>query len=289
MLEKRLKPIKRPSKQSRVEYFLENFIAKKGLVAHALLPTEAKIQELTKVSLLTIRNAVNELVRKGLIYKHQGKGMFVAPPLRNKKILVITPEFSPSIADETTLNFYHQFNLSVQGMSASYETFLVSMEKISKLNLVDFESEYPQLSGVLFIRNHRNLIALKPLLGQLKIPIFFYGSDTFLSKLKSISFLVYEESIIMHAALDRLYKKGHRKIGFLAETNVVGPSEVYQQRFEIYCSWMKARRLKVNSNFSLVDIKHHHRLTGEVAFDQHREVLAAYFEKKNKCVCICLC
>jgi GntR family transcriptional regulator len=45
-----------------------------------LIPTEREICETYKVSRITVRRAINDLVREGYLLSHQGKGTFVARP-----------------------------------------------------------------------------------------------------------------------------------------------------------------------------------------------------------------
>jgi len=47
---------------------------------HSMIPTEQKLSEHYGVSRLTVRQAISGLVDEGLLYRHQGKGTFVASP-----------------------------------------------------------------------------------------------------------------------------------------------------------------------------------------------------------------
>ena len=47
---------------------------------HSIIPTEQKLSEHYGVSRLTVRQAISGLVDEGLLYRHQGKGTFVASP-----------------------------------------------------------------------------------------------------------------------------------------------------------------------------------------------------------------
>jgi GntR family transcriptional regulator len=55
-------------------------IAKEELNAGAMLPSERELEQLYNLSRTTVRQAINELVQEGILYKHQGRGTFVARP-----------------------------------------------------------------------------------------------------------------------------------------------------------------------------------------------------------------
>lgn len=51
------------------------------------IPTEQELVELFKVSRITARRAVNDLVAEGLLYRHRGRGTFVAQPKFTQSLL----------------------------------------------------------------------------------------------------------------------------------------------------------------------------------------------------------
>ena len=55
-------------------------IAEGGLQEGSLIPTEREIGEKLQVSRITVRRAIDELVREGYLVAQQGKGTFVARP-----------------------------------------------------------------------------------------------------------------------------------------------------------------------------------------------------------------
>ena len=62
-----------------VEY-VEQLVFERGLTAGDLLPTYAELAQLTGVSLITVRRALDELERAGKVHRHQGLGTFLARP-----------------------------------------------------------------------------------------------------------------------------------------------------------------------------------------------------------------
>ncbi len=61
---------------------LEEGIEDRHSRADAPLPPEREIAEITDLSRVTVRKAIQELVREGLIEQRQGSGSFVRPPDR---------------------------------------------------------------------------------------------------------------------------------------------------------------------------------------------------------------
>jgi DNA-binding GntR family transcriptional regulator len=62
-----------------VEY-VEQLVVDRGLAPGDLLPTYAELAQLTGVSLITVRRALDELERAGKVRRHQGLGTFLARP-----------------------------------------------------------------------------------------------------------------------------------------------------------------------------------------------------------------
>lgn len=65
---------------------LKNSIKKGTLIHGEKIPTEIELSEIYKVSRITIRKAVEELVKEGLLLKKQGKGTFVQQNKIQRKI-----------------------------------------------------------------------------------------------------------------------------------------------------------------------------------------------------------
>ncbi len=72
-------------KYDLVRQHLEETI-NQGLEPHQKLPTERELAESLRVNRLTIRHALGELEREGIIYRVQGSGTFVSAPQINKSL-----------------------------------------------------------------------------------------------------------------------------------------------------------------------------------------------------------
>ena len=64
----------------QVVSYVQQLVAERGLAPGDMLPTHAELAELTGVSLITVRRALEELERAGKVRRHQGLGTFLARP-----------------------------------------------------------------------------------------------------------------------------------------------------------------------------------------------------------------
>jgi len=64
----------------KVMDLVEGLIAERGLAPGSMLPTQRELAEMSGVSLITVRRALDELQREGRVAGHQGVGTFVARP-----------------------------------------------------------------------------------------------------------------------------------------------------------------------------------------------------------------
>ncbi len=65
-------------------------IRSKQLKVGDLIPSEAELQERFKVSRITIRRAIQELVQEGFLYTQQGRGTFVSKPKASQELNLIS-------------------------------------------------------------------------------------------------------------------------------------------------------------------------------------------------------
>jgi GntR family transcriptional regulator len=76
----------RVSRSSEVPLYLQlkkvllDKIAREELRSGAAIPSERELEETFGLSRTTVRQAINELVRDGVLYRYQGRGTFVARP-----------------------------------------------------------------------------------------------------------------------------------------------------------------------------------------------------------------
>lgn len=66
--------------QEAVAEKIECYILANHLTAHQKLPSERKMSEMWKVNRTTLRNAVNQLIAEGQLYKNFDKSLCISPP-----------------------------------------------------------------------------------------------------------------------------------------------------------------------------------------------------------------
>jgi DNA-binding LacI/PurR family transcriptional regulator len=124
---------------------LESVIA--GLPPHAALPPERALCEQFGVSRATMRTALMNLVHAGALYRHVGRGTFVAPPPplapEHIQIAVISP-WHP----ETTSYYYGPILRALQASSSQKNFALRFYESADPLAVAEHET-WPRGTGVL--------------------------------------------------------------------------------------------------------------------------------------------
>ncbi|WP_261129313.1 GntR family transcriptional regulator [Bacillus sp. Marseille-Q3570] len=65
---------------TQVEQYLKTEIKKGGYHTGDLIPSERELSEKFQISRMTVRQAINNLVNKGVLYRERGKGTFVSAP-----------------------------------------------------------------------------------------------------------------------------------------------------------------------------------------------------------------
>lgn len=69
---------------------LRNNITSRTWLPRQPLPTERELMQMFDVSRITIRRAIDELVREGLVIREKGRGTFVAPPKHSYRFTTLT-------------------------------------------------------------------------------------------------------------------------------------------------------------------------------------------------------
>ena len=67
------------SKYVKLKENIKELIKKDNLKPHDILPSRSQLIDKYNVSAITVRKALDELCAEGVIYRHHGKGTFVAP------------------------------------------------------------------------------------------------------------------------------------------------------------------------------------------------------------------
>ncbi|WP_273321387.1 GntR family transcriptional regulator [Vallitalea guaymasensis] len=144
------------TKYQKIKKDIENKINTGEFKSGEKIPSERKLCELYNISRMTARQAVNELVKEGIVYREKGRGTFVSSPnflQRNVKSFTDTLRergFNPStniIEFSTVYNLRDISNI----MEVPYET------KFYKLKRLRLGNELPMALETVYIQKDRCL------------------------------------------------------------------------------------------------------------------------------------
>ena len=85
-----------------IEEFVLQYINEHQLKPHDKLPTERELSTSLNVNRITLRNGLQKLIDKGIIYSHRGKGYFVCPQKINRTLCYFSfPEADSLLKDHS--------------------------------------------------------------------------------------------------------------------------------------------------------------------------------------------
>ncbi len=191
-----------------LEEDLSEKIRKKELAPHDSLPSYAELRDRYGYSIATVTRAFDSMEKQGLIYSVHGKGTFVSPPVRSRKILILYPGDG----------FYRESALFLDGaqkyLFQNNRSYLPVLLPLS-LFMEDPDSltiSYPDIKGIIIFRDFPSYLRLKEMLGGRDISLLFYGSSSYRPPREGNTWL-YDEQEIASLAADYLYKRGYREAG----------------------------------------------------------------------------
>ncbi len=222
------------SKRQALEKWLRDQLRTGNYAPHCRFFSHTKIRKLHGVSQATVTEALQALEREGLIYFKPGCGTFVAPPLRAKKILVV------SHLDRTN-DEYNTFLCSAEQASGAASFIIVPISTTEFLSNIKYlKVIYPQVAAIIFFRLPDLFIEYRKPLEQMDVLPFFYGSTTYRNSTGGRNCFYYDEKAVVHTALEVLYRAGHRAIGCV---NL--QYGVFSFRYQLYQEWMNQRQLPI--------------------------------------------
>jgi len=180
---------------------------------HGLFHSERDIARRYEISPLTVRKIYDILEGQSLIYRLHGKGTFVAPRSRRRRILVVL-----DLAERFDSRNYDRVDFFLGAMdacaTASREHEVVAIKEAAfRAELPDLLLRYPNLAGILFFRNIDLVVEVQGALKALGVPFLFYGSNQHLPRLAEIPARLYDEAKITRLAMEHLTAAGRRRIG----------------------------------------------------------------------------
>lgn len=180
---------------------------------HGLFHSEREIARRYEISPLTVRKIYDILEGRSLIYRLHGKGTFVAPRSRRRRILVVLDLDEPfDSRNDDRVDFF--LGAMDACASASEEHEVVSIKEAAFREVMpDLLLRYPNLAGILFFRTIDLVVEVKEALSGLGVPFLFYGSSQHRHRLPEVAARLYEEEDITRLAMERLFSRGRRRIG----------------------------------------------------------------------------
>ena len=219
----------------QVELRVKDYISSNQLAKHAKLPSENQLSEEYGVSVGTVRKALKNLISEMVIYRRHGKGTFVAPKVRKKKVLLVPNRES---INEVSRDDYFDFFLGALSESSRLnlpcEPMIVNSHDFQE-GLDDLELLYPELAGVVFFRGIQNCLKAEQTLCKRGIPFMYYGPNIYGETTKRFSTLFHDESSIAAMAADYFKKKSYTRVaGIVASDITLKRSELFKQAAQLY-------------------------------------------------------
>lgn len=256
-------------KYYRLKEWLGDYIISKGLKEKDKIPSEPELQNLTGLSLGTIRRSINELVFEGVLYREQGKGTFIKnleylkkKKIPNKKVGLILPEIrsfektkAVSIIAEDLRNY--GFDLVL---------YLVRSEKDKKEIYNRILTEKP--AGILTVAvvDRVDFEYLQKIYEN-NIPVVLINRK--LKNLK-LNFVGIDEKKVGYLATDYLIKKGFKKIGIIINEP---HSNITELRLKGYIEALRKNNIKENPDFIFDLTLSPFEDTKEITYLKTREIL----------------
>ena len=219
----------------QIELKVKEYISDNQLPKHAKLPSENQLAAEYNVSVGSVRKALNNLIAEMVIYRHHGKGTFVAPRIRKQKILLVPNRESIS---EVSRDDYFDFFLGALSesnkLNLSWEPMIIESHDFLD-DLTDLELMYPELGGVIFFRGIDNLFQAEKALKKAKIPFMFYGPNVYGDLSERFPALYHNESTIAAMAAEYFKKKNYQNIASLVRSDIeYKRSDLFKQAAELY-------------------------------------------------------
>ncbi|MEF3307691.1 GntR family transcriptional regulator [Paenibacillus sp. GYB004] len=270
----------------QIKEYVRNQIEQSVWLANDKIPSENEMAGQFKVSRITIKNALQELIEEGLIYRIQGKGTFVAqdklgePPVYRpeKRQGDLTVAFlMPRIDNRFTANLLH----GIENQLADEEIHLLFR------TTGDSQETEKELLNQIF-RSGVNGIIIYPAQGQsyneeiLKLTLNEFPVvvvDRYLRGVET-NYVCSDNVTGAFEATEHCYRMGHRRIGFIS-THVEGTSSI-EDRLTGYEKALSENGILIDRYLRLTDLesKQVNRILQDGASDPaSKERIVQYLER----------
>ena len=226
---------------------MRKMIRRQNLEPHTLLPSQSQLLEHFQCSLSTLRHALDDLERSGILYRRHGAGCFVAPIVEKKPILLVGNAITQDLlygghgeVYEDFWNFFRGALAASEEENLRYRPMVISRDRLDGM-IQQLPQAFPGLGGVIFMRGHQEILNRQAVLSRLKIPWLYCGPNYIAQKFTGYPALIQDEVTIGAQAAAFLAERGYRRIARIG----ANPALIHQHREKYFCQAAKELGLTV--------------------------------------------
>lgn len=230
----------------KVRNFIEQEIKNSGF-PQGKLPTERVLADQLNVSRGTLRVALDELAKNGLITRYRNKGTYLNTNKKlnvnvSKNLVIIFPSgFNYNTLSANT-GFYSEIYFSIlkEASKREYSLITLSLDEMDK-NVIVEKCKNIKIDGFVFMMSQT--IEFINAFKKFKKPIIIVDHKIECSEISSLNINSYQGSFL---AVKYLYELGHREIAFLNHTRW---QIINQERAAGFFDGLKYYGITKNENF----------------------------------------
>lgn len=270
----------------QVKNYLLNLFAKEQFNTGRQLPTEFELMDILEVSRNTVRKAIQELEKEGIVNRKHGSGTFFVSQ-KNEKVensgLIglgnfyfmdyIYPEIIRGIED--TL-FESGYSLVLANSNQDYSRELSSIQRLIEQGIKGLILEPSR--NFLIDKEH----PMMKLLESLKIPVVttHWGNNN-----TNFSTVTINDEQAGYQAIKYLLEKGHTKIGMVYKNDV----QAARFRYNGYCNALEEAGIDIDQNLIVSyddadearDKNQGYLCTEELLYKSNRKTTAIFYFNDN--------
>ena len=268
--------LKRIEKESPLPHYaqLKNILYRQIIVGDFSdkLPGEHHLANEYKVSYMTVRRAVGELIDEGVLYRENGQGTFVARPGRRGTVYS-TVLFS--LSNITTQDFLEPFYSEILSgvITAAAEKNYTVITSYKDINInhdnSDIRGKKIKYDGIISPVPH-DLSAFK-ILNQF-LPVVLIGDWQLKKELPAVFVNSYKGAM---SGLNYLFESGHKRIGLLVHNSEVTKNI---SRYKAYCDFLKIKAIPFDNQliYSTEEIFSEAEKAGDYFLDMEKPPTAIF-------------